>query len=64
MSQVLAKLHLESYIAAFRMLALARCRWTLSFVCTFRAAMLLADGGLTIAARMFALLRDSHKDSS
>ena len=59
-----AKLHLEPYIAAFRVLALARCLWTLLFVSTFGAAMLLADNGLTVAARMFALPGDGHKDSS
>jgi hypothetical protein len=35
----------------------------LLFVCAFGAAMLLADGGLTIAARMFALLLGRHKCS-
>ena len=43
MSQVLAKLHLESYIAAFRVLAMAQYPWTLLFVSTFGTAMLLAD---------------------
>jgi hypothetical protein len=63
-SQVQAKLHLESYIAAFRVLALARCLWTLLFVSTFGAAMLLADGGLTIAAGVLTFLRGGHKLSS
>jgi len=58
-----AKLHLETYTAAFRVLALARCLWSLLFVSTFGAAMFLADSGLTIAARMFALLRVRHKRS-
>ena len=63
-SQVQAKLHLESYIAAFRVLALAWRLWTLLCVCTCGAAMLLADGGLTVAAGMFALLRGGHNRSS
>jgi hypothetical protein len=64
LSQIEAKLHLEPYIAASRVLALARCLWTLLFVCTFGAAMLLADGGLTVTAGMFAFLRGGHKRSS
>ena len=63
MSQVQAKLHLESYVAAFRVLAPARFLWTLLFVGTFGAAMLLADGGLTVAARMFAFFRCGHERS-
>jgi hypothetical protein len=62
--QVQAKLHLESCIAAFRVLALARCLWTLLCVCTCWAAILLADGGLTVAARMFTFLRGGHKRPS
>jgi hypothetical protein len=62
-SQVLAKLHLESYIAAFRVLALARCRWTLLFFSTLGAAMLFADSGLTVAARMFTFFRGGHNCS-
>ena len=58
-----SQLHLESCTAAFRVLALARCLWTLLCVCTCSAAMLLADGGLTVAARMFAFLRGCHKHS-
>ena len=59
-----AELQLVARIAAFRVLALARCLWTLLCVCTCSAAMLLANGGPTVAARMFALLRGGHKRSS
>lgn len=64
LSQDRAELHLESDIAAFRVFALARCLRTLLCVGTCGAAMLLANGGLTIAAGMFAFVRGGHKRSS
>ena len=51
-------------MAAFRVLALARCFGALLCVCTCGAAMLLANGGLTVAAWVFALLCGGHKYSS
>jgi hypothetical protein len=64
LSQDRAELHLESDIAAFRVFALARCLRTLRCVGTCGAAMLLADGGLTVAAGMFTFFRGGHKRSS
>ena len=46
------------------MLALARFLWALLCICTAGAAMLLADGGLTVAAGMFAFLRGGHNRPS
>ena len=57
-------LHLEACITAPRVLALAMCLWFLLRVCTCGAAMLLADRGLTVTARIFALLLGGHKRSS
>jgi hypothetical protein len=57
-------LHFQANLVALRVLALARFLWTLLRVFTCGAAMLLADGGLAVAARMFALLRGGHKRSS
>jgi hypothetical protein len=58
-------LHLEANISdALRMLALAGCLWTLLCVRTCGAAMFLAARGLTVAARIFALLLGGHKRSS
>ena len=57
-------LHLEAYIAALRVFALAGRLWTLLCVCTCGAAMLFAARGLTVAARIFALLLGGHKRSS
>jgi hypothetical protein len=57
-------LHLEANIPdAFWMLALAGFLWFLLYVCTCGTAMLLAARGLTVAARIFALLRGGHKRS-
>ena len=62
--QVHAELHLESRIAAFRVLALARSFWFLLCICACRAAMLLANAGLTVAAGTFAFLRGGCHFSS
>jgi hypothetical protein len=45
------------------MLALARFLWTFLCACTCRAAMLFADLGLTVTARVFALFLGGHKIS-
>ena len=50
-------------MAAFRVLALARCLWTMFCPCTRSAAMLLANGSLTVTAWMFAFLCCGHKVS-
>jgi len=59
-------LHLEANIPdAFRMLALARCLWTLLCICirTCCTAMLFAALGLTITTWVYALFLSRHKCS-